>query len=193
MLRSWMSGLLRCGHCDHAVKVDYTYNKNSGNSWRYFTCSGYNSVRGCQSSGIKLNVDEVEAIVYNDMKEHIEEFEIARKIEKKPSTEADKIRSEILKIEAETAKLMEKLADADEVLFGYIQNRIGTLHSTKNELEKKLMLVDRRVKKIDTTPLLGPLNKWETLTVEEKNNLARMMIEKIYISVEKGVIIHYYF
>lgn len=105
----------------------------------------------------------------------------------------DKIRSEILKIEAETAKLMEKLADADEVLFGYIQNRIGTLHSTKNELEKKLMLVDRRVKKIDTTPLLGPLNKWETLTVEEKNNLARMMIEKIYISVEKGVIIHYYF
>lgn len=193
VLRSWMSGLLRCGHCDHAVKVDYTYNKNSGNSWRYFTCSGYNSVRGCQSSGIKLNVDEVEAIVYNDMKEHIEEFEIARKIEKKPSTEADKIRSEILKIESETAKLMEKLADADEVLFGYIQNRIGTLHSTKNELEKKLMLVDRRVKKIDTTPLLGPLNKWETLTVEEKNNLARMMIEKIYISVEKGVIIHYYF
>lgn len=27
VLRSWMSGLLRCGHCDHAVKVDYTYNK----------------------------------------------------------------------------------------------------------------------------------------------------------------------
>lgn len=58
---------------------------------------------------------------------------------------------------------------------------------------KKLMLVDRRVKKIDTKPLLDPLNRWDTLTVEEKNNLARMMIEKIYISTEKGVIIHYYF
>ena len=88
---------------------------------------------------------------------------------------------------------MEKLADADEVLFGYIQDRIGKLHGTKNELEKKLMLVDRRVKKIDTKPLLDPLNRWDTLTVEEKNNLARMMIEKIYISTEKGVDIHYYF
>ena len=65
-------------------------------------------------------------------------------------------------------------------LFGYIQDRIGKLHSTKNELEKRLMLVD-------------PLNRWDTLTVEEKNNLARMMIEKIYISTEKGVDIHYYF
>lgn len=78
-------------------------------------------------------------------------------------------------------------------LFEYIQDRIGKLHSTKNELEKKLMLVDRRVKKIDTKPLLDPLNRWDTLTVEDKNSLARMMIEKIYISVEKGVIIHYYF
>ena len=55
------------------------------------------------------------------------------------------------------------------------------------------MLVDRRVKKIDTKPLLDPLNRWETLAVEEKNNLARMIIEKIYISVENGVDIHYYF
>ena len=29
--------------------------------------------------------------------------------------------------------------------------------------------------------------------VEEKNNLARMMIKKIYISVENDVDIHYYF
>ena len=193
VLRSWLSGLLRCGHCDHAVKVDYTYNPKSGSSWRYFTCSGYNSVRGCKSSGIKMNVNQVEELVYSDMKEHLEAFEIARKADKKPSTEVDKIHSEILKIEAETSKLMEKLADADEVLFGYIQERVGKLHSTKNELEKKLMLVDRRVKKIDTKPLLDPLNRWDTLTVEEKNNLARMMIEKIYISMEKGVDIHYYF
>lgn len=140
-----------------------------------------------------MNVNQVEELVYSDMKEHLEAFEIARKIDKKPSTEVEKLRSEILKIKVETSKLMEKLADADEVLFGYIQERIGKLHSTKNELEKKLMLVDRRVKKIDTKPLLDPLNRWDTLTVEEKNNLARMMIEKIYISTEKGVDIHYYF
>lgn len=85
-----------------------------------------------------MNVDEVEAIVYNDMKEHIEEFEIARKIEKKPSTEADKIRSEILKIEAETAKLMEKLADADEVLSGIF--RTGSERSTAQRMSLRRSL-----------------------------------------------------
>ena len=108
-------------------------------------------------------------------------------------SEAEKIRAELLRIETDSRKLIDRLIDADDVLFGYIQERIGKLHSTKNELEKKLMLVDRRVKKIDTKPLLDPLNRWDTLTVEEKNNLARMMIEKIYISTEKGVDIHYYF
>lgn len=67
------------------------------------------------------------------MKAHIEEFEVAKKNESKPSTEEDRLKAEILKIDSETAKLMEKLADADEVLFGYIQDRIKVLHSNKTE------------------------------------------------------------
>ena len=193
VLRSWLSGLIRCGHCDHAVKVDYTYNPKSGNSWRYFTCSGYNSVRGCQSSSIKLKVAEVEEAVYTAMKEHIAEFEIARKSESKPSTEEDKLRAEMLRIDNETAKLMEKLADADEILFGYIQDRITLIHKTKMECEKNLMLMERKIKKINTQPLIKPLNRWNELTIEEKNQLASLMIDKIYLSTESGVDVKFSF
>lgn len=55
---------------DRYVKVDYTHNPKSGNSWIYFTCSGYNSVRGCDSSRIKLKVKDVEQSVYTAMKAH---------------------------------------------------------------------------------------------------------------------------
>lgn len=192
-IRSWMTGLLRCGACDHAVKVGYSYNPKSGNSWTYFECTGYNSVRGCDGNGIKLKVADVEQAVLTAMKEHLREYEIARKCENKPSIEEDKIKAEILRIDTETTKLMDKLADADTVLFEYIQNRIGTLHDTKMELEKKLMSVGRRIKKVNTKPLMDPLEKWDTLSKEEKNQIARLIIDKVYISVEKGVEIHFSF
>lgn len=104
------------------------------------------------------------------MKAHIEEFEVAKKNERKPSTEEDRLKAEILKIDSETAKLMEKLADADEVLFGYIQDRIKVLHSNKTEYEKSLMLMERKIKKVNTKPLIEPLNRWDELTVEEKKS-----------------------
>ncbi len=193
VLRSWLAGMIRCGYCGHAVKVDYTHNPKSGNSWIYFTCSGYNSVRGCDSSRIKLKVKDVEQSVYTAMKSHIEEFEVAKKNESKPSTEEDRLKAEILKIDSETAKLMEKLADADEVLFGYIQDRIKVLHSNKTEYEKSLMLMERKIKKVNTKPLIEPLNRWDELAVEEKNQLAMLMIDKIYLSNEKGVEIRFSF
>ena len=173
--------------------VYYTHNPKSGNSWIYFTCSGYNSVRGCDSSRIKLKVKDVEQSVYTAMKADIEEFEVSKKNESKSSTEEDRLKAEILKIDSETAKLMEKLADADEVLFGYIQDRIKVLHSNKTEYEKSLMLMERKIKKVNTKPLIEPLNRWDELTVEEKNQLAMLMIDKIFLSNEKGVEIRFSF
>lgn len=75
---------------------------------------------------------------------------------------------------------MEKLADADEVLFGYIQDRIKVLHGNKTEYEKSLMLMERKIIKVNTKPLIDPLNKWGELTVQEKNQLAMLMIDKIF-------------
>jgi hypothetical protein len=150
-------------------------------------------VRGCKSSRCGLKVTEVEDIVYKAMKEHIKEFEIARKNDNTPSTEEDRIKAEILRIDNETAKLMEKLADADTVLFNYIQDRITLLHNNKNEYEKELMLVERKIKKVNTKPLIDPLNKWEKLSVEEKNQLAMLMIDKVFLSKENGVDIRFSF
>ena len=193
VLRSWLSGFIRCGACGHAMKVDYTYNPKSGNSWVYFTCSGYNSVRGCSTTRCGLKVKEVENVVFNEMKKHIEEFEISKKQKKKSSNEEDKIRAEILRIDTEIGKLMDKVADADSVLFGYIQDRINQLNDSKKEYEKSLFHLERKVKKVCTKPLLELLKKWDLLSVEEKNQLAMTVIDKVYLSNENGIDIHFAF
>ena len=68
--------------------------------------------------------------------------------------------------------LIDRLIDADDVLFGYIQEKISELHAKKNEYEKQLLLIERRVKKIDTKPLIEPLNRWDDLSMEEKNKIS---------------------
>lgn len=88
---------------------------------------------------------------------------------------------------------MEKLADADSVLFGYIQDRINNLNNSKKEYEKSLFLVERKVKKVCTKPLLEPLKKWDSLSLEEKNQLALAVIDKVYLSAENGIDIHFAF
>lgn len=127
------------------------------------------------------------------MREHISEFEVAKNSSTGKSSEAEKIKAELLRIETDTKKLIDRLIDADDVLFGYIQDRISELHAKKNEYEKQLLLIERRVKKINTKPLIEPLNRWDELSMEEKNALAKAMINRVDITDEEGIKIHFSF
>lgn len=127
------------------------------------------------------------------MREHISEFEVAKNSSTGKSSEAEKIKAELLRIETDTKKLIDRLIDADDVLFGYIQDRISELHAKKNEYERQLLLIERKVKKIDTKPLIEPLNRWDELSMEEKNALAKVMINRVDITDEEGLKIHFSF
>lgn len=99
----------------------------------------------------------------------------------------ERIQIKIIRIDSEIQKLMERLADADTVLFDYIQNRVTTLHEQKSELDKKMQTMIRKRKAIDTKPLEEPMKQWNTLTVQEKHELAVAMIEVVRISDETGI------
>lgn len=69
----------------------------------------------------------------------------------------------------------------------YIQNTVNELHEQKAALERKLQTKTRKRKAIDTKPLEEPLKIWDSLTVQEKHNIAVMMIDVVYVSDENGV------
>ena len=194
-LKSWLVGLTKCGHCGKALLIAYSYNADKTKLWRYYNCTGLKTIKGCSRETERLKVcpDDVERAVYKAMKEHISEFEVAKNSSANKSSEAERIKAELLRIEADTKKLIDRLIDADDVLFGYIQEKISELHAKKNEYEKQLLLIERRVKKIDTKPLIEPLNRWDELSVEEKNALAKVMINRVDITDEEGIKIHFIF
>lgn len=194
-LKSWLVGLTKCGHCGRALLINYGYSVDKSKIWRYYICTGLKTIKGCsrKTERLKVRPDDVESAVYKAMKEHISEFEVAKNSSTNKSSEAEKIKAELLRIEADTKKLIDRLIDADDVLFGYIQEKISELHAKKNEYEKQLLLIERKVKKIDTKPLLEPLNRWDELTMEEKNALAKVMIDRIDVTDEDGIKIQFIF
>ena len=188
---SWLVGLVKCGHCHYALSIMYSWNAARTKQWRYYGDQGAYKANGCVKKRLRVRPDDVEEIVFRAMKDRLESLEVAKTELEKPDAESEEIRSEVIRIEAETKKLMDRLADADDVLFGYIQERIRALYSAKAEKEEKLRNKARTRKAVDTTPLTDPMSRWDALSVEEKHNLAATMIDVVYVSDEHGVEIEF--
>ena len=121
------------------------------------------------------------------MRNNLLNFAEFEREDSKPAIETGSIKTEIIRIDCEIQKLMEKLADADSVLFDYIQKRVSALHEQKSELDKKMQTMCRKRKAIDTKPLEEPMKQWDKLTVQEKHDVAAAMIDVVLISDETGI------
>ncbi|MCL2571932.1 MAG: recombinase family protein [Defluviitaleaceae bacterium] len=188
---SWLVGLTKCGHCGYSFTINYSWNKAKTVLWRYYIDHGKNRSNGCVHKRVKTKPDAVEEAVFNAMKERLENIKIAKIAKSKPDSEAETIKTAIIRADSEIRELMDKLAKADDVLFSYIQGRIKEIHSRKSDLEAKLRAKARKHKEIDTAPLDKPLSRWDSLTTEEKHALATTMIDVIYVSDERGIEINF--
>jgi hypothetical protein len=45
----------------------------------------------------------------------------------------------------------------------------------------------RKTKVVDSEPLIDPMSRWDSLSVEEQNALAKTMIEVIYLCDDSGI------
>lgn len=186
-LNSWLVGMMKCGNCGYAMHINHSIGKH-GQLYRNFFDYGRRTIQGCSHDyATQLKPAQVEDIVYKEMCKRVEQLVIAKHENTKADPDSDAIRTDIIKVDEEINKLMGRLADADDVLFNYIQDRVSNLHKQKSELEKKLQTKARKRKAIDTEPLEEPMSHWDELTVQEKHNVAVMMIEVVYVSDENGV------
>ncbi len=179
---SWLVGLIKCKECGYAVMIDIQVKKKSGKTYRYLIDNGWMTHQGCVARGYKIRIGDIEEQIYKAMCERIKSLEIARKQKETPDIETESIKADILRIDDEIRSLMDRMAEADDVVFAYIQQRIKELHAKKSDLERKLQTKARKRKAIDTKPLAEPLANWDSLSVQEKHDIAADMIEVIYIS-----------
>lgn len=186
-MNSWLVGLVKCACCGYALHFNHSPSKDGKRSYYRFIDYGKYTVNGCPSKSLKIRPTQVEDAVLRAMRERIEQLNIAKRESDKPDAETESIKTEVICIDGEIQKLMDKLADADTVLFDYIQKRIQALHDQKKELEKKLQTKVRKRKAIDMKPLEEPMKHWDKLTIQEKHELAVSMIDVVLVSDETGI------
>lgn len=190
-VNSWLTGIVKCAHCGYAPFIVSSWNTKHTRQYRYYHDTGFRRFGGCLRQTWNTRPDDVEQAVFKAMNERIKTLEIAKKKREKPSAEVEKINAELAACDEEIRDLMDKLPKADNVLFDYIQNRIAELHEKKTALEKKLNQRQRKRKEIDTKPLSEPLKKWDSLTLEEKHEVAATMIDVVKVSDENGIEIEF--
>lgn len=184
---SWLTGLMKCGNCGYHLQIHHTDNAKGTKRWRYLRDGGAYRKVGCGKKFLDIRPDEVEETVLQAMRDRIGQLVIAKHNADVPNADSEALRTEIIKIDEEIRKLMLKLADADTVLFDYIQSRVTELHEQKASLERKLQTKARKRKAIDTNPLEEPMAQWDKLSIQEKHDLAMAMIEVVYVSDENGI------
>lgn len=122
---SWLTGLLKCGKCGYAVKVNYIKSEQRCK----LVCSGRSNFGSCDES-IDVDLRELETHIANELQHILDacpaEF---------PSVNEDHVQAKaVLEIEQKIDRLVNALAESSDVAVVYISKMIEKLHAEREQL-----------------------------------------------------------
>ncbi len=175
---TWLAGKIKCAKCGYALTIRKAKTKIA----RYFICSRHmQTVSGCEGVG-GLNAYEVENAVLNAIKERLKSFEVLTEFPKENNgnTKIDALNLKIEKCQTEIEKLMDKLADANDVLTDYIRTRVKELDAKKKDYQKQIGELELPISATqDVHEITGYMDRWEELSVSDKMAVVDILILKI--------------
>ena len=165
---SWLTGLLKCGKCGYALRINYGAAENK----HYLLCSGRSNFGRCDAS-IKMDLRSLEASV---------EEEILKVLASCPTEELwpeeDAVMEEVQDIDQKIERLVAALAESSSVTVGYISKQIDRLHDQREQLlskTKQALGSQKNLYRID----------FENASFQEKSIIAKEFIERILVEEDQ--------
>lgn len=183
VVNTWLSGLVKCGNCHYAL----TFKKFKTRRARYLLCSHKMDSKACPGAGT-IYADEFEALIYAQMVQKLKDFPVLVKdtaaVAENPQATA--LRIELNKVKQEIEALLDKVAMADAALLSLINRRIEKLAAEQEALEQKLeSCAINRMDGAELHQIKDYLNKWESLSLDDKRRVAGSLIEVMNATSEK--------
>ena len=176
--RTWLNGKVKCKKCGYA----YTVTKSNTRAGRYFQCSGARYSIKCKGAGHTIYADVFEDYVLQEMKKQLAGFQyLSDELETvtAPMEHSSKVR--IAEIEKEIKSLLEKVSEANDTLMNYINQRIEELDKEKRSLQEKLVQTNTSQPSEKLDKITDFIEKWEDLSLDDKQRVADILIDKIEI------------
>lgn len=159
---TWLTGLLKCDKCGYALKI----NHSKADDKLHLLCSARSNFASCDCS-VEVDVKELEDYVAS---------QIAEMLKSSPPMEiipdSKELSAEVLAVEQKIERLVNAIAECDDVSVQYINKQIAALHKQREELLQKPKSEAPAIQKLD----------FANLSFEEKKLIAAEFIEKISIS-----------
>lgn len=168
---TWLSGLLKCQNCGYSLKIVFSKGK------KYLICSGRTNYHICNEK-IDIPIEHLE----QEVKKEIEK--IFPKIRIEADGFEDRIfasKERLMEIERKISRLVEAIAQSDEIPIQYLNEKIKELQEEKNFYTSKIR---SRQKKF-----LGELLDFDSLSFEEKKQVAAEVIEKIEVGRDSAEVL----
>lgn len=178
---TWLTGLVKCAECGYAA---IPKSSNRGRYY-YFYCSGH-AAGYCDVAGNLGNVREVEGAVEAKMMEIIRRYSAVRvETQRKVSQEANRLKSQIQSCSNQIEKLIDLMISAGEISENYLNQRLEKLDRQKKELKQKLKEAESENQGLSEKSLASFQEDWPGLEVRQKNELAKLLIERIDLEKDK--------
>lgn len=187
-------GLLYCKHCG----ARYYGHRGGGTSPHYYySCysRGKNNKRMIVDPNCKnkhWRIEKLNARVEEELfRLAVDDKFLDGVIKAKPNNNAlEAIRQRIAEIEAKIKKLINAFVDGDKIFEEEIKSKMEELYADKKELLQLLKEEEKKI--IQPTPLTDALelvrklkSAWSGLTLDEKQDVLKMLINKILLDGDK--------
>lgn len=175
---SWLSGLMKCGHCGKAIKITCSKEK------RYLVCSGRTNYKMCDGFKKTMYTDTVEEIIKLKIIEvgnRIENGEFHK--EKMEDSNSNKLKLQIVEIDNQIENLIAQLAQGSTIVNKYLNETIEKLDIEKNEILSQINKSTIEKKRSHSKDeILENIKNWEDISIEEKKKVCAFLFEKITIT-----------
>lgn len=173
---TWLAGKIKCGKCGYALTIRKC--KLKTRTIRYFICSRRMQTNRCEGVG-GIEADAFENLVLSEMVEHLKQFETLSNpqiLQENPKIH--EINVKIEQITTEIDKLLDKVANADGVLMGYINKRVMELDSQANVYRQQLSELSplENRAKCNVAELRDYMQHWDELSYDDKRAVVDQLI-----------------
>ncbi|MBM6828506.1 recombinase family protein [Anaerotignum lactatifermentans] len=171
---SWLTGLVKCGHCGYAFSVRCSYTKDGKTP--YFVCSGRYLYRTCDVKKTHKVIDVEEQVQARLIKE-AEVYHLTR--QKKENTLMKQHQQKIAEIDSKIENLISTLENVSQISAEYINQRIESLHREKQLLIHQYSEALTEYNTVEVIPFSA--KDWENMSLDDKREVAKSMIDRVIL------------
>ena len=175
---SWLTGLIKCGKCGYAMRVQ---------GGKYFYCTGKANHGACEGVDGKPRIADVEFAVYAELKRKFDEIRDIVMEEKKnvSSPKANKLKMRLEALNVQIDNLVDKITETTEAIGAVLEKKLEALIAERAEIQSELDKLGDAKTKLAYSDVIPLIDEFSEMPLETKREIARQFIVKILLWEDK--------